>query len=185
MSRKRHEQWSYDKAFSRHRGLIDVGEQRVLSNKHVAVAGLGGSGGIELLTLIRLGIGRFTIADPDVFEASNLNRQAGATISTLGRPKVHVMAEMASEINPSVDVRTFHGGVANNNAEEFLVCRPLWLRFIATREPRSSPTAETTLAVSLPPSSRQGRLEHQCPGLAKAELNKPHWHRHGSWQRPC
>lgn len=112
--------WSYDEAFCRHRGLIDVTEQRVLRKRHVAIAGLGGIGGIELLTLARLGIGKFTIADPDVFDASNLNRQAGATTSTLGRPKSEVLSELVRDINPDVEVRDLGGPVTAHGAAEFL-----------------------------------------------------------------
>lgn len=112
--------WSYDEAFNRHRGLINETEQRVLREKHVAIAGMGGIGGIELVTLARLGIGKFTIADPDVFEASNHNRQAGATISTIGRPKAEVMAEMIREINPEAEVRTIVGSITAGGAAEFV-----------------------------------------------------------------
>jgi len=112
--------WSYDEAFCRHRGLIDAAEQRVLRERHVAIAGLGGIGGIELLTLARLGIGKFTIADPDIFDASNLNRQAGARISTLGRPKSEVLSEMVRDINPDVEVRDIGGPVTVDGAAKFL-----------------------------------------------------------------
>ena len=112
--------WNYFEAFGRHRGLINVDEQRELSKRHVAVAGMGGIGGIELLTLARLGIGKFTIADPDVYDVSNLNRQAGATISTLGRPKAEVMAELVREINPDVEMRVIVGPVTVEGAAEFL-----------------------------------------------------------------
>ncbi len=39
---------------------------------------MGGVGGVHLMTLARLGIGKFTIADPDTFELANFNRQYGA-----------------------------------------------------------------------------------------------------------
>src|SRR3954454_15572117 len=84
--------FSYDEAFSRHRGLIDPREQEKLRRSRVAIVGMGGVGGIHLLTLARLGIGSFHVADPDSFELANFNRQAGATMPGLGRPKVEVMA---------------------------------------------------------------------------------------------
>ena len=61
----------YNKAFRRNLGLITEQEQQKLSNAHVAIVGMGGVGGIHAATLARLGIGRFSIADPDVFEISN------------------------------------------------------------------------------------------------------------------
>ena len=49
---------------------------------------MGGVGGVHLLTLARLGIGSFSLADPDAFERDNLNRQSGALVSTLGATKL-------------------------------------------------------------------------------------------------
>jgi hypothetical protein len=111
--------WSYDEAFSRNLGLISREEQQVLRNSRVAIAGMGGVGGVHLLTLARLGIGRFTIADPDTFEVANFNRQAGANISTLGRGKAEVMAEQARLINPEAEIEVIHDVVGPHNVDEF------------------------------------------------------------------
>ena len=73
-----------------------------------------------MLTLTRLGIGAFNVADFDVFDIANFNRQAGAVLSTIGRPKVDVMAEMALEINPELVIRRFPKGVAASNLDDFL-----------------------------------------------------------------
>jgi molybdopterin/thiamine biosynthesis adenylyltransferase len=112
--------WCYDDAFVRNRGLITADEQRRLRNCRVAIAGMGGIGGIDAVTLARLGIGRFTIADPDVFEASNTNRQYGAVRSTMGRSKTDVISEVLRDINPEVDLRVFHEPIGHDNAAEFL-----------------------------------------------------------------
>lgn len=50
------------------------------------------------MTLTRLDIGRFHIADFDTFELPNFNRQAGATVSHFNKSKVDVLAEMALDI---------------------------------------------------------------------------------------
>lgn len=115
-----HPDWSYKEAFCRNRGLIRLEEQEILRKSRVAVAGLGGVGGIDLVTLARLGVGRFTIADPDVFELANTNRQFGATQSSMGRPKAEVMAEIVHDINPEADIRVFKERVEPQNAERFL-----------------------------------------------------------------
>jgi molybdopterin/thiamine biosynthesis adenylyltransferase len=112
--------YSYDTAFSRNIGWVTRQEQHALRGKRVAIAGMGGVGGVHLLTLARLGIGSFHIADLDVFELANFNRQAGASISTLNRPKVEVMAEMAKDINPDLDIKIFSSGVSPDNLSEFL-----------------------------------------------------------------
>jgi len=95
-------------------------EQARLRARRVAIAGLGGVGGSHLLTLARLGIARFNLAEFDHFELSNFNRQVGATLSNVGRPKLDVLVEMAKDINPELDVRVFPHGVAPENVAEFL-----------------------------------------------------------------
>lgn len=112
--------FDYKSAFSRNIGWVTEVEQEILRTKRIAIAGLGGVGGSHLLTLSRLGIGSFNIADFDLFEIQNFNRQAGACVSHLNRPKVDVMAEMALDINPELDVRKFPGGVTDENLDQFL-----------------------------------------------------------------
>jgi hypothetical protein len=109
--------WSYAEAFKRHRGLINEEEQARLRTCRVGVVGMGGVGGVDLVTLARLGIGKFTIADPDIFEVSNTNRQHGAMSSTLGRRKADVMAEIVQDINPDAELRVFPEAIGAHNAE--------------------------------------------------------------------
>lgn len=107
-------------AFSRNIGWVTETEQYQLRGKRVAIAGLGGVGGAHLLTLARLGIGAFHIADLDTFEIANFNRQAGAMVSTLGQPKVEVLARQARDINPELDLRLFPAGVTLDTMDDFL-----------------------------------------------------------------
>lgn len=112
--------FAYHSAFSRNIGWVTPEEQAVLRSKRIAIAGMGGVGGIHLLTLARLGIEKFNIADFDVFDLANFNRQAGATLSGLNRAKVEVMAAMAGDINPELKLRTFPEGVNAKNLLDFL-----------------------------------------------------------------
>jgi len=112
--------FSYDDAFSRNIGWVTRAEQQILRGKRVAIAGLGGVGGSHLLTLARLGIGRFSIADFDRFGLANFNRQAGAMMSTLDQPKAEVLTRMALDIDPEIDVRRFDEGMTRDNLDEFL-----------------------------------------------------------------
>jgi molybdopterin/thiamine biosynthesis adenylyltransferase len=91
-----------------------------LGHKRIAIAGLGGVGGAHLLTLTRLGVGGFHIADYDSFELANFNRQAGANVATIGRRKTEVLLEMAKAINPELDVVVFDEGVNDANCSAFL-----------------------------------------------------------------
>lgn len=112
--------FDYHEAFSRNIGWVRPVEQEVLRRKRVAIAGMGGVGGSHLLTLTRLGIGSFHVADFDVFAQVNFNRQAGASMASVGKPKVDVMAEMARSINPEIELVKFPEGVTDQNLDEFL-----------------------------------------------------------------
>ncbi|WIV95958.1 ThiF family adenylyltransferase [Kinneretia aquatilis] len=115
-----HSEFDYGRAFSRNIGWLTEAEQARVREARVAIAGLGGVGGAHLLTLARLGVGAFHIADFDQFEVHNFNRQVGAQMSTLGRPKAEVLAEMAREINPEAHVEAFAEGVTPENLDAFL-----------------------------------------------------------------
>lgn len=112
--------YDYGTAFSRTIGWVTRDELTRLRRARVAIAGLGGVGGIHLTTLTRLGIGSFRIADFDHFDIHNFNRQAGANMSTIGRAKSEVMAELALGINPELDLQVFPQGVTPDNLSDFL-----------------------------------------------------------------
>ncbi|WP_446810226.1 ThiF family adenylyltransferase [Methylomonas sp. 2BW1-5-20] len=111
--------FNYQQAFSRNIGWVTTEEQTILRGKKIAIAGMGGVGGSHLITLTRLGIGAFHIADFDKFELPNFNRQVGATVSHLDKPKTAVMAEMAKDINPELKIKQFPDGVTSDNLSEF------------------------------------------------------------------
>lgn len=111
--------FSYHEAFSRNIGWVTTSEQEILRNKRIAIAGMGGVGGFHLLTLARLGVEKFNIADLDTFELANFNRQAGASMSTMDRPKVEVLAEMARDINPECNLTIYPQGVNEANLQAF------------------------------------------------------------------
>lgn len=112
--------FDYRTAFSRNIGWVTENELKILRGKRIAIAGMGGVGGHHLLTLVRLGVGAFTIADFDTFEIGNFNRQAGASMATIGRPKATVMAEMALDINPELDLKVIDQPIDETNVSEFL-----------------------------------------------------------------
>lgn len=110
----------YSRAFSRNIGWVTQAEQLKLKHARIAIAGLGGVGGAHLLTLSRLGISNFNISDFDEFDVHNLNRQAGAFMSFMGKPKLETLVKMARGINPESDIRLFPKGVQPDNVDEFL-----------------------------------------------------------------
>jgi molybdopterin/thiamine biosynthesis adenylyltransferase len=112
--------WNYADAFSRNLGLINPEEQETLRRCRVAIPGMGGVGGNHLMTLARLGIGKFRIADPDQFDIVNFNRQYGALIGTMGRSKAEVMAEQARGVNPELDLSVWTEPLSPRNIDAFL-----------------------------------------------------------------
>jgi len=112
--------FDYDTAFARNLGWVTRAEQHALRGKCVAIAGLGGVGGAHLLTLARLGVGRFHLAEFDEFDLVNFNRQVGASMNSVGRPKLEVMRGMALDINPTLELKEFPEGVTERNIGAFL-----------------------------------------------------------------
>lgn len=111
--------FDYNLAFSRSLGWLTEAERDRLKSSTVAIAGLGGVGGAHLITLARLGIGHFHLADFDSFELQNFNRQAGSGMSTLGRNKLDVMVEKALDINPDLKITKFPDGLTPDNIVPF------------------------------------------------------------------
>lgn len=112
--------FEYERAFARNLGWVTAAEQLRLRRAKVAIAGLGGVGGHHLLTLARLGVGAFALADFDVFDVPNFNRQAGASVSTLGQTKLSVMESMALDVQPELRISRFEQGVTEGDVDRFL-----------------------------------------------------------------
>ena len=112
--------FDYGNSFSRNIGWVTQADQAKLRGARIAIAGLGGVGGAHLLTLARLGIANFNIADFDDFGIHNMNRQAGAFMPFMGQAKIDTMARLAKDINPEIDLRLFPQGVNEANVDEFL-----------------------------------------------------------------
>lgn len=113
-------EYDYREAFRRNLGFVSAAQQQRLLESRVAIAGLGGTGGAQVHSLARMGIGRFHLADPDVFELVNFNRQSGATMATIGRRKTAVSRELIASINPDADVVLFEDGINADNVGSFL-----------------------------------------------------------------
>ena len=90
--------------FARTELLIGRAGVEKLAGSRVAVFGVGGVGGYAAEALARSGVGALDLIDNDVVSLSNLNRQIIALHSTVGRPKVEVMAERIADINPACRV---------------------------------------------------------------------------------
>lgn len=90
--------------FSRTELLLGNEAMKALSAARVAIFGVGGVGGYALEALVRSGVGRIHIIDPDTVSESNINRQIIATTETVGKKKTEAARERALSINPNVEI---------------------------------------------------------------------------------
>ncbi|MCU0573512.1 MAG: HesA/MoeB/ThiF family protein [Syntrophobacteraceae bacterium] len=99
---------------------MDLPEQVRLWEGQALVCGCGGLGGVIIQLLARAGVGRLRLLDPDVFVASNLNRQCMSETATLGRSKAETAAQRVLAINPFVEVEHHSIRLDEKNAFELL-----------------------------------------------------------------
>lgn len=108
--------------YSRHIILDDVGPggQATLLDASVLVVGAGGLGSPVVQYLAAAGVGRLGIADDDVVERSNLQRQVVHGDSDVGRPKVESAAAFVAELNPDVTVEPHEVRIAPENVMDLI-----------------------------------------------------------------
>lgn len=109
----------YRERFARTFGIMTEAELERVKSTTVGVAGLG-MGGSTFINLVRMGFERFHVADPDVYERTNINRQRAARESTVHKRKDESLLAEARDINPAIEVEAFPEGVQPENVERFL-----------------------------------------------------------------
>jgi len=103
--------------YSRHIILKDVGvegQQKIMDGK-VLIIGTGGLGAPAALYLAAAGVGTIGLADGDVVDVSNLQRQVIHFTPDVGKPKVVSAKEKIAQINPDVKVITYQKHVYASN----------------------------------------------------------------------
>ncbi|OTN86719.1 ThiF family adenylyltransferase [Enterococcus faecium] len=95
-------------------------KQEKLKSVVVGIAGTGGIGGQLAQRLVRLGVRNLKLADPDVFDISNMNRQMGADLEHIGKNKAEVVAEMTYALNHDVNIAVYPEGITPDTAEDFV-----------------------------------------------------------------
>ena len=108
--------------YARHFALPEIGEagQEKLLAGRVLVIGLGGLGSPAAFYLAAAGVGTLGLADADVVEPSNLQRQILHATPDIGRPKTESAADKIRALNPDVRVKLYSERFARNNAPALL-----------------------------------------------------------------
>ncbi len=111
----------YDR-YSRHLRLAEIGEagQRRLRAARVAMVGAGGLGSPAAFYLAAAGVGTLVLADDDVVDRSNLQRQILHTEARIGQPKVESARIALQALNPGVRVETFAERIDSGNVERLI-----------------------------------------------------------------
>lgn len=99
-----------------------IGQHNIekLANAHILICGLGGVGSYAAEFIARSGVGKMTIIDGDVFDATNINRQLCALNSTVGQSKSALMAERILDINPNIQLSVLEEFVEPERVEAIL-----------------------------------------------------------------
>lgn len=105
--------------FSRAELILGAEAMDILRRSRVAVFGVGGVGGYAVEALARCGVGTIDLIDNDCVSLTNINRQIIALHSTLGRPKVDVMAERIGDICPQTVVNRHNCFFLPETADQF------------------------------------------------------------------
>lgn len=108
--------------YSRHLRLPQVGldGQRKLEAARVLLVGAGGLGSPAAYYLAAAGVGTLRIADDDVVDRSNLQRQILHTEAAIGTPKVESAARALSALNPRTHIESIAERVSSSNVERLL-----------------------------------------------------------------
>ena len=83
---------------------MDIAGQEALLNANVLIIGLGGLGCPAAMYLASSGVGHLTLADDDVVDISNLQRQIAHVTDNIGLSKVASAAQAIQKINDNVSV---------------------------------------------------------------------------------
>jgi hypothetical protein len=101
------EQFDYKEAFRINSGVLSPLDQEKLKKARVTIVGTGGAGGAIAVMMARSGVERFNLIDFDTYSLSNINRQIGCFMDTLGKYKSEVIKDEILRINPEAQVHVF------------------------------------------------------------------------------
>jgi adenylyltransferase/sulfurtransferase len=124
--------------YSRQIVLADIGYdgQLKLRNARVCIVGVGGLGSPVALKLVGMGIGYLRVIDRDIVSRSDLHRQYLYDADSIGVPKVEVLLNKLSRLNPDVTIDPVPESLNSINAEELLMGMDVIIDGLDRPEPR-------------------------------------------------
>jgi molybdopterin/thiamine biosynthesis adenylyltransferase len=124
--------------YSRQIVLADIGYdgQLKLRNARVCLVGVGGLGSPVALKLVGMGIGFLRVIDRDIVSRSDLHRQYIYDADSIGMPKVEVLFQKLSRLNPDVTLDPVPESLNSINAEELLAGMDVIIDGLDRPEPR-------------------------------------------------
>jgi molybdopterin/thiamine biosynthesis adenylyltransferase len=111
----------YPRRYLRNRQGLSLDDQLRLAESRVGIVGAGGLGGTVIQLLGRIGVGRLTVVDSDVFDETNLNRQVFSTLDWVNKPKALAVQAQMKGINPAVEIVAHVVRMDSANGPEILV----------------------------------------------------------------
>ncbi|MDR0621860.1 MAG: molybdopterin-synthase adenylyltransferase MoeB [Deltaproteobacteria bacterium] len=108
--------------YSRHIILKEFGTkgQKKLMAAKALIVGAGGLGSPAAMYLAAAGVGTIGLADGDVVDLSNLQRQILHSTADVGKAKVESGAETIAALNPEVNVNLHRGPVKADNVLDLI-----------------------------------------------------------------
>jgi len=106
--------------YNRNMKMLSPEENESLHSFNACVVGCGGLGGYVVEFLGRLGIGRITAVDGDVFDETNLNRQLLSSEAVLGKSKAVTAQERMKTVNSDIVVSPVHEFLTEENCDRII-----------------------------------------------------------------
>lgn len=98
----------------------DLSGQNQILHRRVLVVGCGGLGSVAALFLASSGVGNIVLADGDVLDLSNLQRQVGFETGQLGQNKALALAARLKAINPLIQITTLSYYLGTEELEQWV-----------------------------------------------------------------
>jgi molybdopterin/thiamine biosynthesis adenylyltransferase/proteasome lid subunit RPN8/RPN11 len=152
--------------------LDGLGIENVLSNKTVALIGVGSVGSMAAMQMAKAGVKSIVLVDPDKLEMHNVIRHL-CDLRDLGRNKVNAVADRIRHVNPEVSISVHSKDVITNYEEIMHDVSDVDILLVSTDTPDSRRLSNTisvemgipTIYISLYERARTGSVQRVVPGL--------------------